>query len=104
MRIGRLFVGASRTNASHRCEFCIASWSYATNYWRWAFYWSPPMGWREVFRLPRVGPCKNMGKDWFGYWGITSFSGWAILPLIGGFTLSTQPPMESMKHRAKAQP
>ena len=99
MNIGRLFIGASRTNDSRGRTFVVASWAYETGYWRWAIYWSAPHGWREAFRLPRLGPCKEMGTKWFGYWGITSFSGWIVLPILGEFVLSTQPPMASQMYR-----
>ena len=98
MTIGRLFIGASRTNEC-RPNYVIASWSYATGYWRWALYWTPPQSLRDAIRWPRIGPCKNQGTEWFGHWGITSFSAWAQVPLIGGLSLSTQPPMASMKTR-----
>ena len=98
MRVWRLFLGMQRTN-EYRPNYVIASWAYPTGYWRWALYWTPPQSLRDAIRWPRVGPCKNQGREWFGYWGITSFSGWADLPLIGGISLSTQPPMESMKAR-----
>lgn len=98
MRIWRLFLGMQRTN-EHMPNYVVASWAYPTGYWRWAIYWAPPQSIRAAMRWPRIGPCKNQGREWFGYWGITSFSGWADLPLIGGISLSTQPPMPSMKVR-----
>ena len=99
MRIGRLFIGAVRTNHSRGPEYVVASWAYETGYWRWALFWTVANGWREAFRLPRFGPCKEQGTKWFGYWGVTSFSGWLILPFAGMFALSTQPPMPSMIRR-----
>lgn len=98
MKIGRLFIGASRTN-EYRPNYVISSWAYPTGYWRWALYWTPPSNLRDAIRFPRLGPCKNQGREWFGYWGVTSFSGWLVLPLIGKIYLLTQPPMASMKAR-----
>lgn len=91
MKIGKLFLGLSRTNAE-RVQYVIACWQHADNYWRWAVRWTPPNNWREAFCLPRIGPMRNMGTEWFGSWGLTSISCWLTLPLIGGVSLSTQPP------------
>lgn len=55
MNIGRLFIGASRTNEC-RPNYVIASWSCATGYWRWALYWTPPQSLRDAIRWPRIGP------------------------------------------------
>ena len=99
MRIGRLFIGAQRAN-EHRPNYVVASWAYpATGYWRWAIYWTPPQSVRDAIRWPRIGPSRNQGAEWFSYWGLTSISAWASLPLIGGLSISTQPPMPSMMQR-----
>ena len=95
MRIGRLFLGASRTNEMSCHRYTVASWSYETGYWRWAIWWTKPATLRELFRVPRIGPGMAGGTRWSV--GAMA-SGWAVLPVLGSLSFTTQPLMESMKH------
>lgn len=82
MRIGRLFIGAQRTN-DRSPKYVLATWSYRGGYWRWALYWSPYFGWRIC-----GGPGMDCGRK---YRIGGHFSAWARIPLLGGFSFATQP-------------
>lgn len=87
MRIGPLCLGAKRTNES-KPSYVIASWTQRNGYWRWAIWWSPPTSFHEAFRIVLPSPSKAMGTRW---WAGQHFGGWCALPVLGAFSLSTQP-------------
>lgn len=89
MRIGRLFVGSKQCNEPDR--YVIASWEYVTGYWRWALYRSPWRSWQLKFS----GSYKN-GFSPHGGWR-HPFGCYLCTPLLGAFSLSTQPPLPAMK-------
>lgn len=102
MRIGRLFLGIARTNEKDRVV--VASWSYVTGYWRWALYRSPWRSWRVKLSgsypypetktwLQRFSPMGRLGHP---------FGMYVCIPLLGVFSLSTQPPLPAMKKWGRA--
>jgi hypothetical protein len=95
MKIGKFDIGLSECNEKNR--YCIFAWNQSSesSYWRVAVFWNRPASLRDAFKLPSFGPCKNMGTEYFGHWGFSSFSGWAFIPLMGGISVLSQPPWPS---------
>lgn len=98
MKIGRLNIGITKTNEEHR--FSVAAWQDKSGYWRWHISWTPRT---KGFVLIR--PCyidtANYEPRYYTPGGRDSilrgifhghFSCCGIIPLIGGWSFSTQPP------------
>lgn len=91
MRIGRLFLGLSRTNETAFRSFVIASWSYETGYWRWHVRWKTPS---RFLILPRFGPSYASGTRYrVGH----HFGCWIQLPFLGSLAFVTQPRFREME-------
>lgn len=88
MKIGRLRIG--KLLCSDQKTLSLASWEHVTGYWRWCLQWTPRRpGQRIGFAF---GPRYAMGtKYWLGR-GSGHWGAWMTLPMIGGFSFSTQPP------------
>lgn len=98
MKIGRLRIGVMPTNEDSRKT--VAVWQHKSGYWRWCLSWYPN---NRGFIL--IHPAYINDKWEPAYWtpgardsvlrGIFSghFSCWGTVPLIGGWSFSTQPPM-----------
>lgn len=89
MKIGRLFIGLKWCYGA-KDQAVILSWALKCGYWRWAIWWRKPQKW---LCMPAFGPSKAVGTKY--YVGHGHFGAWAQLPLLGSFSISTQPPYPS---------
>lgn len=95
MKFRRLFIGIGKTNEKH--SVCLASWSYRSGYWRWAIWRRRHRSWKVDFGGGYgFGTKKRFftpgGRGRSGYVTVNT-----AIPLVGYFTFSTQPRMDSMK-------